>query len=71
MPSVTTTQIYKNSIEHIFDEIRCLDVVIRNKVEQFKGRNVAYNDLRGLIISDDEMASVLNENIISDTSRIK
>lgn len=68
MPRVTTTQIYKNSIEHIFDEIRCLDVVIRNKVEQFKGRNVAYNDLRGLIISDDEMASVLNENIISDAS---
>lgn len=71
---LSKNSIYKNNLEHIFDELYRIDLIVRHYIKKkMEGQNEEYNDFRGLFISEDEINSILRtqflayENIDTDT----
>ncbi len=64
--AITSTQnIYNNSLEHILDELKYLDLILLNNVKKFRttpNSNLKQNSLAGLYISDEEIDIILNDN---------
>src|SRR5262245_32328516 len=52
---------YQNSLEHIFDELRRLDLRLRMRIERERVGQAqsGYPEYRGLVISEEEMEALL------------
>lgn len=57
---LSSATVYDNSLEHLLDELRRVDLIIRCRIEKWRSeQRTEINDLRGLYISEDEVDTIL------------
>ncbi|MCX9010218.1 MAG: ATP-binding protein [Candidatus Methanoperedens sp.] len=58
--SPAAATIYENSLEHLLDELRRVDLIIHSRIERWRSeQRTEIDDLRGLYISEDEVDAIL------------